>query len=418
MGEARDFSNRTLRFACLLASAFALAACEEGAGGLASKTETQKPAAAVASGNTSKAAGRDVESPEVFSVSEAGLWDGRPSLGGVWVAYPDVTTPERVIIRNTANGKSVTGALFRREREIPGPRLQASSDAAAALGMLAGAPVKLNVVALRREEVKPESELSPEVAVAAATPTGEAKKPSETAATAPIPAVTGDLAGTEVAEAPPKQEPFFKKLFGRKPAEDAATDSAAAASTPTATPDEDRKSAGETPTARSVPRPPPVAAKPLAPSKAAEAPATTAETTIAETATDQSEPQARKPLFGGLFGKKKTDDVGEPLSVLAPAASSTATAAPAAAAPAAPPKRSTLGQPYVQIGTFGQSENAERAADRLRKAGVVPTVREVSVNGKKAWRVIVGPALSASERDTLLSQVRAAGFSDAYAVKN
>lgn len=97
---------------------------------------------------------RDVEAPEVFEVTEAGLWDGRPSLGGVWVAHPDVSDPERVIIRNRENGKFVIGALFRRERENPGPLLQVSSDAANALGLLPGAPSELNVTALRREEVQ------------------------------------------------------------------------------------------------------------------------------------------------------------------------------------------------------------------------------------------------------------------------
>lgn len=95
---------------------------------------------------------RDVEAPEVFSANENGLWDGRPSLGGVWVAHPDVVDPERVIIRNETNGEFVIGALFRRERENPGPALQVSSDAADALNILAGAPTLLNVVALRREE--------------------------------------------------------------------------------------------------------------------------------------------------------------------------------------------------------------------------------------------------------------------------
>ncbi|RKF17309.1 SPOR domain-containing protein [Roseovarius spongiae] len=94
---------------------------------------------------------RDVEAPDVFQKTDMGLWDGRPSLGGVWVAHADVDEPERVIIRNTANSKFVIGALFRRERENPGPALQVSSDAAAALGMLAGAPAQLNVTALRRE---------------------------------------------------------------------------------------------------------------------------------------------------------------------------------------------------------------------------------------------------------------------------
>jgi cell division septation protein DedD len=104
-------------------------------------------------GKATKTTERDVEAPEVFSATEDGLWDGRPSLGGVWVAHPDVKDPERVIIRNTANGKFVVGALFRRARDIPGPRLQISSDAAEALGMLAGAPGQLNVTALRKEEV-------------------------------------------------------------------------------------------------------------------------------------------------------------------------------------------------------------------------------------------------------------------------
>lgn len=100
---------------------------------------------------------RDVEAPEVFQVTDNGLWDGRPSLGGVWVAHPDVVDPERVIIRNTENGKFVIGALFRREREQPGPALQVSSDTAAALGMLAGAPASLQVTALRREEAPVEA---------------------------------------------------------------------------------------------------------------------------------------------------------------------------------------------------------------------------------------------------------------------
>ncbi|NRB00335.1 MAG: SPOR domain-containing protein, partial [Rhodobacteraceae bacterium] len=111
--------------------------------------------------------------------AEAGLWDGRPSLGGVWVSYPDVPEPERVLIRNASNGQTVIGALFRREREVPGPRIQVSSDAAVELGMLAGQPVEIEVVALRREEIvvepAPLQEISEETAttVAAAEVTEE-----------------------------------------------------------------------------------------------------------------------------------------------------------------------------------------------------------------------------------------------------
>lgn len=139
-----------------------LTACEEGAG---FNPFEKSDAVATEGGEEVVVQGasvieRDVESPEVFQQTDDGLWDGRPSLGGVWVAHPDVIDPERVIIRNEANGKFVIGALFRRERENPGPRFQVSSDAANALAMLAGAPNKLNVTALRREEVPVAPEVS------------------------------------------------------------------------------------------------------------------------------------------------------------------------------------------------------------------------------------------------------------------
>lgn len=107
----------------------------------------------------------DIERPDIFAINSDGLWDGRPSLGGVWVAHPEVTDPERVVIRNTEGGQEVIGALFRRERDNPGPLLQVSSDAADALGMLPGAPTRLEVVVLRRQEVEvPPAEENPVVA--------------------------------------------------------------------------------------------------------------------------------------------------------------------------------------------------------------------------------------------------------------
>ena len=96
----------------------------------------------------------------MFQVTDQALWDGRPSLGGVWVASPDATDPERVILRNPSNGKFVIGALFKREAFNPGPKLQISSDAAEALGLLAGQPGTLSVTALRREEVPAETDAS------------------------------------------------------------------------------------------------------------------------------------------------------------------------------------------------------------------------------------------------------------------
>ncbi|WP_254694031.1 SPOR domain-containing protein [Sulfitobacter sp. SK012] len=140
---------------------------------------------------------RDVEAPEVFAVTDEGLWDGRPSLGGVWVAHPDVGDPERVIIRNEANGKFVVGALFRREREIPGPKLQISSDAAASLGILAGSPAPLNVTALRREETQVPSEAEP--ADEASVETAAIAAPADVTA-APLDPIESASAAIDAAE--------------------------------------------------------------------------------------------------------------------------------------------------------------------------------------------------------------------------
>jgi len=137
-----------------MTSLIALAACDEnGEFSFQPNDSTSTTAAPSTASRSAQLVERDVEAPDAFQVTEAGLWDGRPSLGGIWVAHPDVNEPERVIIRNQANGASVVGALFRRERENPGPPFQVSSDAAVELEMLAGAPTQLEVTALRREEV-------------------------------------------------------------------------------------------------------------------------------------------------------------------------------------------------------------------------------------------------------------------------
>jgi len=210
-------SSRMGRFSLLFCSVGLVAACEKGNEfNFLKKKNTAADVSLNEAPSTSsvKLVERDIEAPDAFQANDQGLWDGRPSLGGVWVAHPDVTEPERVIIRNQDNGKFVIGALFKRERENPGPKLQVSSDAAAALGMLAGAPDQLNVTALRRQEVPiagetvdtatetlpaPEeiqtASLDPIAAagaaldkVEAATPAVKPTKPTTLASTSPVPA--------------------------------------------------------------------------------------------------------------------------------------------------------------------------------------------------------------------------------------
>ncbi len=193
MAAAVRFSGIKLGGA-LFISAFALTSCDD----------FEMPDFGLKKANTSevsldrsvKLIERDVEAPDVFQVTDMALWDGRPSLGGVWVAYPDQAQPERVIIRNEENGKFVIGALFKRERDNPGPLIQLSSDAAAALGILAGQPTRLNVTALRREQVPDETAqpvsdeaiaeetLDPISAAAAAIDAAEAKEAGTETSTA------------------------------------------------------------------------------------------------------------------------------------------------------------------------------------------------------------------------------------------
>ena len=217
---------------------------------------------------------RDVEAPDVVNISETGLWDGRPSLGGIWVAHPDAKDPEKVIIRNLQNGKFVIGALFRREGEFSGPSLQLSSDAADALGILAGQPTKVSVVALRRQSVPVET---PEAVKAENQVTEESLDPIQQTAEAAI----------------------------------------AAADTPT-----------------------------------------------------------QKP------------------------------------------KPSSLRKPYLQIGIFGVETNARGAVSSMNAKGLAASMSKLTLNNKPFWRVIVGPAATSAEMSAMRKTVTAAGFADAYAVKN
>ncbi|MEZ5756430.1 MAG: SPOR domain-containing protein [Paracoccaceae bacterium] len=219
------------RLALLFPAIALLAGCQPGQNPFARKAAEDGATEAAAPARAVKLVDRDVEAPEVFQVTDQALWDGRPSLGGVWVASPDAVDPERVILRNPANGKFVIGALFKREVFNPGPRLQISSDAAEALGLLAGQPAKISVTALRREEAAAETDAAKPLldaneavtatsidAIAssaidkaegkpAATPAITATAPASTPATPAPPAPADTAAATPPASAPAPTAP-------------------------------------------------------------------------------------------------------------------------------------------------------------------------------------------------------------------
>jgi len=345
------------RGAMIIGMGLMLAGCQESGMNpfkTAPKGETAEGEAAPAPASSARIVERDVEAPEVFSVDEAGLWDGRPSLGGVWVAHPTVKDPERVIIRNPANGKFVIGALFRRERDNPGPKLQVSSDAAAALDLLAGAPVKLSVVALRREETPVEPLVTepvvakPEAAAAAIA--------AEKIEAAPIDGATA------TAEAAPAPQTAKERRAARKAEREAA--------------------------------------------RAAKAAAKAGTTAAAETATAAAPAEGSAEATAAAAMKA----LGTTSAPVAKPAAPAAAPKPAVAKPAPGTKL------YAQIGIFSVEANAKRAADQMAKAGISAQIHKGETQGKAFWRVTAGPAADAAGRDALLKKIKGMGYPDAYAV--
>ncbi|MEL6169779.1 MAG: SPOR domain-containing protein [Pseudomonadota bacterium] len=208
------------RASLLSLAALALVACDDGFSlPFGSNSETDAAGATAPAVPEAEGETRDVEAPEIFEATDRGLWDGRPSLGGVWVAHPNVVDPERAIIRNTASGEFVIGALFRKEIETPGPAIQVSSDAAESLGLVAGQPVELSIVALRREEVP----VPPGAPLLDVPETDTLEAPSDIAA-APL---DGDTAETD---------PLAAAAAAIAEAEGTSADPVAAAPTPPAAP--------------------------------------------------------------------------------------------------------------------------------------------------------------------------------------
>jgi len=287
--KAEMATHIQFRLALVLGGTLALAGCDgaQMPSFLQNAGLQNKGGGETAANATSRTVERDVEAPEVFQATDKGLWDGRPSLGGVWVAHPDVKDPERVIIRNESNGKFVIGVVYRPERQTPGPKIQVSSDAAETLDMLAGQPADLKVTALKREDV-------------------------------PV---------------------------------DGSDDAAAPAGTLAAAP------------------------------------------AVAATSLD--------------------DPIAAAAAALDAAEATTAATPASAAKPSSAPSK-----PYVQIGIFSVQTNADNTAEALRRAGMVPTVKPGMMNGKRFWRVIVGPAMSGADRAAVLKKIKDLGFTDAYFVTN
>ncbi len=370
-----------------LSALFLLSACQEGV--LSTQTTP-------ATGGTTPQAKvieteRDVDAPEVFSAQETGLWDGRPSFGGVWVAHPDVKEPERVRITNVATGQTIAGALFRREREFPGPRFQISSNAASALGILAGQPTELLVVVMRRE-------------VVTIVPPG-AQAPSERRATEETdsPAAEEVIADSQDQGAAPTTETAEEALVEEAaptPAELRRIKREEAAAKRKAE-REARKQAREEAAAK---RKAELEAKRAAEAEAkaqreAEA-AAKREAEAAAKAAD-AEKEATKPL-----ARPEQDD---PIAAAA-AAIDAAVGEAIESAPSVTEAPKPLTRPFLQLGTYSTQEEADEISEALRNAGLLPTVVERRFFNQSSWRIIVGPAATQEELDALQAKLIELGY--------
>lgn len=353
-----------------------LAACEGGISGVLQEAEQSTSANAQAPAEA-KTGIRDIERADVFSTTELALWDGRPSLGGVWVAHPDVTDPERAILINESTGQRITGALFRRERDNPGPALQLSSDAASALNILAGQPTEVTVIAVRQEEFEVEPAapvISDEavedgVAVAAAPSIDEAPAGvTGTQANAELATEAGVIdvddngatvaaAGVTTAAATTRKPNFLDRIFGQK-----------------------------------EPRPVIEDITPVEPTQ-----------TVSDASVPSIETQPIDPVASSAAAAiARAEEADKP----EPRPARTATAA------------SSVKNPFVQVGLYTVKENAEATATNLRRAGVVPSIVQGANDNGAFWRVVAGPVTNTDDQAKLLARVKQLGYTDAYLSPN
>ena len=92
------------------------------------------------------------ERPEILDIKTAVIWDGGQTLGGNWISHTDVETPERVLIKNVSNGKSIVGAIFQQTKKMNPRSAIISSDAAKALDIVQNEQTKVQITAVRASE--------------------------------------------------------------------------------------------------------------------------------------------------------------------------------------------------------------------------------------------------------------------------
>lgn len=289
--------------------------------------------------------------PEIFSTEAWALWDGRKTLGGRWVALPDVDIARRVRLTDTESGTAIDGALIRRNPDQTGPKLIISSEAAESLKLRPGVATPVMIVALAYPDATPQSANS-HVRSQQAGPYDPASQPPRDAlASASGAEVDNPVVGAEITSPPTEPEAIPVETAEAETAEEA----------------------------------------PLPDSGSPQTPA----------------PQRPQPPAGGA-----TIDVAEVPRQTAKATPEPPAAEPGDAEPAVPAASDGIadGLPFIQAGVFADPANAARLVTRLRAAGLPAGEQPLTTS---LTRVVIGPYQSVDARNTALKTVRNIGPADA-----
>ncbi|MEM8869093.1 MAG: SPOR domain-containing protein [Pseudomonadota bacterium] len=337
----------------IILCSIALTACDEFPD-LGGDTNETAAAPTPAAGGILRIEEREVERPDIYAIQARGLWDGRFSLGGRWIAVAENVKAERIRITNVDSGRVVEGALFQREANLPGPPLMVSMDAAQALGMQAGSPAELKVVVVRTETV----EIPAAVPLSPAGPEDDDTDAREDVAPA-------------IAAAPVERTGIDAEVV-----------------------------AAVTGVATAVAAAPPPAAAPASDPVVAEAGAV--ETGIGTSTLEST-------VLGALDAAE-TDDSSPPQDNAAPEGFAPI---PGIAAQDGAPARS----PNIQVATGSNKDGADAVARRLSGEDIPTTVQAEGEEGSQIFRVIAGPFATQGAFNVALAKLRELGYEDAFATE-
>lgn len=120
----------------------------------------------------------------------------------------------------------------------------------------------------------------------------------------------------------------------------------------------------------------------------------------------------------GALKRVDTGEIIDPgrVKVVRKTAAAQATVSTRSVEPKVEPKKvvKAASHRFVQAGVFGDPNNAKRAAQRIANSGLPARMGKLKQNGKFYTVVLAGPFKTQGQLQTALSQVRRAGFLDAF----